>query len=1047
MRFSSRLATGACLLLAGHAVAEPSAGTVDFNRDIRPILSDRCFACHGPDAAARKANLRLDVEADAKLKAVIPGQPDASPLIARISATDPDDVMPPPAAHKPALSAEEIEVFRRWIAEGAPWAQHWAFVKPERPELPPVSNAAWVRTPVDQFVLAKLESQGLSPAPEAPRETLIRRLSFDLTGLPPTPEEVDAFVADNRPDAYERVVERLLNSPHYGERMAMEWLDGARFADTNGYQNDFNRAMWPWRDWVIQAYNNNMPYDQFTVEQLAGDLLPNATLSQQVASGFHRNNRSNTEGGSIEEEWHVEKVVDRIETTGTVFMGLTLGCARCHDHKYDPISQREFYEFFAFFNATEDRGFYEETRGNAGPIVSLPNFEQQLALSAMDAAIAAARTELEAARAGTEDGYAAWKAEVASATPAKLGGSQLLRARLGGDLGIETPAGGGSGVYGGAAPKWAEGLPGPALELDGTPESHVDLGQTVQFSKDQPFSIGMWLRADAPGAPLSKMQDSAAYRGVDMLVLDQGEFAVHLVNEWPANALKVTANEKLPLGKWTHVLVTYDGSSRPQGIKIFFAGRNVGTRTDVATLSGPIDTSEPLRVGRRSDSGFFKGAVADLIITDRALTARKVASIIDGALGPVAAQTDLPEARAAMLREFFTMRGDQRVLEAEQALKRHEEEKAKYQAEKVPTVMVMREMAEPRPTYRLERGQYNLPNKSEQLYPGLPKFLPPMPENAPNNRLGLALWLVSPEHPLTARVAMNREWLRLFGQGLVKTPDNFGTQSEAPTNQPLLDWLATEFIASGWDIKAMLRLLVTSATYRQHSATNPELLARDPENLLLARGPRFRLKAELIRDNALAVSGLLKPRIGGPSVKPYQPEGLWAELAGGAGEGPYVQATGDDLHRRSLYTYRKRTVPHPTMSTFDAPSFEVCTVYRARTNTPLQALALLNDMTYVEAARNLAIRMLTEAAPERVERLTHGFRLATGRRPTPRELELLDSGLTNYLEHYRSAPADADAMAANGSAPAPEGMDRVQLAAYTAVASVVLNLDETITKE
>jgi len=1041
--FGGRWWLGAVLALAALPAYTEAAAPVDFNRQIRPILSDRCFACHGPDANHRKAGLRLDDEASAKAESIVPGKPDESPLIARILSTDPDEQMPPPDAHKPLLNAEEIAVFRQWVAEGAKWAKHWAYETPARPTPPAVDGS---ENAIDQFLQARLQSEGLAATPEASRETLLRRLSLDLIGLPPTPSEVDAFLADTSPNAYEKQVDRLLASPHYGERMAMEWLDGARFADTNGYQNDFNRSMWLWRDWVIRAYNENMPYNQFTVEQLAGDLLPNPTPDQVLATGFSRNNRSNTEGGSIEEEWHVEKVIDRVETTSTVFLGVTMGCARCHDHKYDPISQREFYQFFAFFNGTEDKGFYEETRGNAGPIVRKSSFEQQLKLDQLEESVRQSRAALDAAQSDTGNGFEEWKTKVAQAPTPAIGKSQTLHVPLQGDLGFRTMDTEGIATLGGGEPVWADGILGQALELAGTPESFVDLGQTVQFSRAGKFSVAMWLLPEGPGSAFSKMDDAAKYRGVDLLVGADGELAVHLVSSWPDDAVKVIAEEKLRMGQWSHVCITYEGNSSAEGIRIYIAGRRVKHRTEVGKLSGSIDTQQPLRIGKRSDSAFFKGMIADFRVFDRALTDRKVDSLVEGTLAPSLKAPGL-EARTASLMEFFTLRGDDKVTQAREALTKAEEARDKFLNEEVPSAMVMRELPEPRPTYKLVRGQYNAPDTSEQLYPDVPKFLPSLPENMPRNRLALARWLVSPENPLTARVAVNRIWNRFFGQGLVKTLDNFGVQSEAPLHPELLDWLATEFVSTGWDVKGLQKKIVMSAAYRRSSTVTPDLIARDPENRLFARGPRFRMNAEVIRDNALAIGGLLKPRIGGPSVKPYQPDGLWAELAGGAGEGPYVLATGDDLYRRSLYTYRKRTVPHPTLSTFDAPSFELCTVYRARTNTPLQALALLNDTTYVEAARGLAQRMLTEASGDGEARLAYGFRIATGRKPTASETSTLATGLSQYLSTYTNAPDDAKTLIETGESEPDPRVDPVQLAAYTAVAGVMLNLDETITKE
>jgi hypothetical protein len=754
-------------------------GAVDFRREVLPILSSNCFLCHGPDSKTRKADLRLDVKEGALRAAepvIVPGKSGESELYRRVISSDPDEVMPPRKSGK-ALTPHQLELLKKWIDQGATWSRHWAFEPPKRLVPPTVKEREWPRNPIDAFVLARLESEKLAHSPPAAKATLLRRVFLDLTGLPPSTSDIDAFLSDQSPDAYERWVDRLLASPSYGERMAMEWLDGARYADTNGYQNDFARTMWPWRDWVITAFNANQAFDQFTVEQMAGDLLPGPTLAQRIATGFNRNNRTVTEAGSIDEEWHVENTVDRIETTATVFLGLTMGCCRCHDHKYDPISQGEFYQFFGFFNSINEKGVYTETRGNVPPLIDLGRPEDARRREEFDLAIAVAR------------------------------------------------------AYG--------------------TKKHVN----------------------------------------------------ELVNA-----------------------------------------------------------------------------------------------------------------------------------------------RAEYD-QTVPSVMVMEEMPKPRPLYLLKRGQYDQPDKTRTLEPGTPSCLPGLPTGVPRNRLGLARWLISTENPLTARVEVNRIWQHHFGVGLVKTAENFGIQGEPPSHPELLDWLATELIRTGWDIKAMHRLVVTSATYQQASRVPPALLSHDPENRLVARGPRFRLSAEVVRDNALAIAGLLTPRLGGPSVKPYQPAGLWEELAGGAGEGPYIQDKGPNLYRRSLYVYRKRTVPHPALATFDAPSRETCQVKRARTNTPLQALELLNDVAYVEAARALGQLMIAECSGSPEARIVHAFRRAAARTPTPAELTVLRRGLDRYLAAYRSDPRAAEQLVRHGESPLDPNVDLAELAAYTATAGVILNLDETISQE
>jgi hypothetical protein len=1035
---------GVLVLLA--ALPAAAEETVSFGRDIQPILSDRCYSCHGPDAAARKADLRLDVESDAKIAAIVSGNPDASPLMQRILATDPGEVMPPPASHKPPLSAAEVELFRQWIAGGAVWEGHWAFAPPERVEPPRPVMPGWTHNPIDQFVLTRLESEGLAPSPAAQRETLLRRVHFDITGIPPTPAEIDAFVLDNAPDAYERVVDRLLDSPHYGERMAIDWLDGARFADTNGFQNDFARDMHPWRDWVIRTFNANMPYDQFIIEQLAGDLLPAATDEQRIATGFCRNNRSNTEGGSVEEEWYVENRVDRVETVSAVFLGLTMGCARCHDHKYDPVSQEEFYQFYGFFNSTADRGFYEEQRGNSGPMISLPTFEHQLELARFDKERQDAETKLKEEEASAVPDFAAWRERVAAATPAELEAQPALRVPLRGRLtayaGRERSEG--ESV---AEPVWGTGLLGSSLVLSGAPESSVSLGDAFTFDASKPFSISAWVKPAGAGALLGRMDDGNAARGVDLFIGETGDLALHLVHAWPGNAIKAATDKRLENGVWSHVLATYDGSGKAAGVKIYVGGRRADMRVETDTLTDTIATEVPLRIGGRSASNHLKGEVAEVLLFDTELSRGDATALIDGALAR-AFSSEADETRQAEALAFAKLAASYELNRYRRKIEQVDREKADYVANVVPSVMVMEELPEPNPTYLLTRGVYDQPDKTKPLEPGVPKVLPPLPADAPRNRMGLARWIASGENPLTARVAMNRLWAKFFGNGIVKSVENFGVQAEPPSHPELLDWLATEFVASGWDLKAMHKLIAMSAAYRQDSRMTPELIERDPHNRLLARGPRFRLPAELVRDNALAASGLLATKIGGPSVRPYQPEGLWDELAGGASQGPYIQSTGDDLYRRSLYTYRKRTVPHPTLAIFNAPSFEMCEVKRMQTNTPLQSLALLNDTTYVEAARHLARRMMAEGGSAPAARVEHGFRLATGRKPGPREMELLTSGLERYLQLYKASPEEAAAFLRHGDSAAQETVDEpVPLAAYTALAGTLLNLDETITKE
>jgi hypothetical protein len=824
-------------------VLPAGAAELSFNRDIRPILSDNCYSCHGPDKHARKGDRRLDtadgatVEHDG-VQAIVPGDLTKSELVARIESHDPDDVMPPPKSEK-KLSPAQMGLLKQWIEQGAKYEPHWSFIAPQRPAVPEVGGQKKAN-PIDAFILARLEKEALKPAPEAERTALIRRATYDVTGLPPTPAEIDLFLADPAPDAYERLIDRLLASPRYGEKLAVQWLDLSRYADTHGYHLDAGREMWKWREWVIAAFNRNLRYDEFTLWQLAGDLLPNATIEQKLATGFVRNGMINFEGGAIADEYLAAYVKDRTSMVGTVFLGLTVGCAECHDHKFDPITQREYYQLFAYFNAVPEKGL-DGSKGNAAPLLEFPTPEQQTRLAALPKEIAAAEKKLTDAQSAQTASQTAWEPTAATA---------------------EAP------------------LPGPEAAI-----------------------------------------------------------------------LALPVSERTP--------------SQGEQLRKFY-------REKVAPLPKEL-TAEPERLRKE--------------------------------------------------------------LEAEKS--------------QVPTVMVMEQMATPRETHLLNRGQYDQPG--EVVTPGAPASLPPLPADAPANRLGLARWLVDPRHPLTARVTVNRFWQLFMGTGIVKTLNDFGSQGEWPSHPELLDWLATEFTESGWDVKHLVKLIVTSETYRQSAKLTPELKERDPYNRLYARGPRFRLSAEEIRDTALAVSGLLSPKIGGPSVSPYQPEGLWEELSSRGDSKKwtaqfYVQSHGEDLYRRSLYTFWKRTCPPPQLQSFDAPDREICTVSRERTNTPLQSLVLLNDPTYVEASRTLAERMMTEAGATPAERVRFAFRLATARGATDAEVTLLVNLFEQQRSRYAAQREEALKLLTNGEHPRNETLDPVELAAWTNVASTILNLDETVTK-
>jgi hypothetical protein len=1053
--FPTRIAFLLCVVVSAVRVSADE-NHVGYRRDILPILSDRCFKCHGPDSASRQAGLRLDRATDATAvldsgaKAIVPGDATKSALVERITSTDPDSMMPPPDSGK-ELSAKEKELLRRWINEGAKYEQHWAFVPPARPPVPTVKRPDLVRNPIDNFVLARLDAENLEPLPAASKERLIRRLHFDFLGLPPSIAEIDAFLADRSPDAVNRVVDRLLKSHHYGESMATNWLDGARFADSNGYQNDFARNMSPWRDWVIAAFNQHMRYDEFVVEQLAGDLLPNPTLEQRIATGFNRNHRSVTESGSIEEEWFVENVVDRVETMSTVMLGLTVGCARCHDHKFDPISQKEFYELFAFFASVNEKGVYTETRGNVPPMVKAMTPTHVAKLAEFDAAIAKLEKQLDQHMSSLAPQREAWLNSLPSEPPENepvpaieisLRKSASARVAI---TGAEAAPGSKS-----VAPSYKLELLGEAAQFEG--KQHLEYRGLDFPIADRPFSWAVWVKPAGVGAILSKMDRGLRHRGCDLILGEGGVLEMHLINNWPANALKVQTARPLAQNEWSHIVATYDGTKKPAGVVIYVNGEPQELTNITNTLRSTFASSQPFRIGMRAGDVHLQGAVADVRLFQHALTAAEAKAVMQGSL-----QRELKGLKLDTLNDSLRDQFDRlllavsndnlasNVIKIRDELQHAQVERGKYEAS-ITTAMIMEELDKPRDTYVLDRGRYDQPNKNQKVQPDVPQVLPRLPDGVPRNRLGLARWLVSPMNPLTARVVVNRLWQHHFGLGLVKNSDNLGIQSEPPSHPELLDWLATELIQSGWNLQHIQRLIVTSNTYQQRSEAPPEMYRRDPDNRLLARGPRYRLPAEALRDNALAVSGLLVEKIGGQSVMPYQPAGLWEELAGGAHD-DYTQGHGEDLYRRSLYTYRKRTVPHPSMATFDAPSWEICQVKRAKTNTPLQALALLNDVTYMEAARKLAERMMTEGGTSPDEQLTFAFRLATSRVPTAGELAMLRASLQKYLDRFRPSPAAAEQFVNQGEAPRNKSLDVVEVAARTAVASVLLNMDEAISKD
>ncbi|MDG1808638.1 MAG: DUF1553 domain-containing protein [Pirellulaceae bacterium] len=1021
--------------------------TIDFSRDIRPILADHCFTCHGPDAATREGGFRLDDlasalgEADSGEHPIVAGDLSASELVRRIRSADEGELMPPPETKKP-LTATQIKLLERWIADGAEWQGHWAFQQPQRPPLPNVKNQSWARNPIDQFVMAKLEARGSGPSPTATKTTLIRRLYLDLTGLPPTPAEIDTFLTDDHPQAYEKLVDRLLASPRYGEHMATFWLDAARFADTNGYQNDFRRSMWLWRNWVIDAYNDNMPYDQFTIEQLAGDMLPDATLKQKIATGFNRNHRSNTEGGSINEEWLVENVVDRVETTSTVFLGLTMGCARCHDHKYDPISQREFYQFFSYFYNVDEQGVYTERRGNAGPLVSVPTKEFADQLTEAETLVADAQRKLTQKKQTAAQSQKNRQQNLHQETDAALALPNEVLTFLVPDEDARPAFVKSTENNLRDAEVLSTTAIGRAVSLTKENKRPVVLGAAFDFDATKNFTVSAWVKPTQFGAIVSRMDEAMAYRGFDMLLMPNGRMNVHLIHDWPSNGTKITTRMPLPKDQWTHVVVAVRTPGKAADIQVYMNGQKVPVAVNLDSLDGTTITDHPLWLGHRAQTTPFAGLISDFRIWDTDLSAEDAKRLFQATLTRQikATEPQLSESQRSEIEDLFLY--SQTVNELAQL--RQAESKRNSIKKQMPTTMVMKELAEPRQAFVLLRGQYDQPDSQQPVSAGVPSLF--RTESSPHNRLELAQWLVDGNNPLTARVAVNHFWSRIFGVGFVDTPENFGVQSSPPSHPQLLDWLATEFVRNGWDIKALQRLIVTSATYRQQSSASTEAFTRDPKNRWLSRGPRFRLPAESLRDNALAVSGLLVDRIGGPSIKPYQPTGLWADLAGGAGEPAYQQAQGEDLYRRSLYIYRKRTVPHPTMTTFDGGGRDLCAVSRDRTNTPLQALALLNDPTYVEAARALAIDIMQDHT-DHEDRLKSAFRKATCRWPTPPELQVLRTAYQKYAARFSAAPETAKAYVQVGQFAPDTTLSNIELAAYASVCSVILNLDEVITKE
>jgi hypothetical protein len=977
--------------------------------------------------------------------AIVPGRPEASLLVQRITADDGQRM--PPRKSKLHLSNEEIETLRRWIAEGAEYRPQWSILPlPETVPLPPVADAGWAQNPVDRFILARLDREGLSPSPPASREDWVRRVTFALTGLPPAPADVDAFLADKSPTAFARVVDRLLASPRFGERLAADWVDAARYADSFGYQADGDMHVWPWRDWVVDAFNANMPYDQFITRQLAGDLLENATRADRLATAFGRLNRMTNEGGSVPEEFRNEGVSDRVHTFGTVFLGLTLECARCHDHKYDPLAMKDYYALGAFFNSMDEWGTYDNSHFRPTPTLALPTPAQERELAGRAERVRRLEDRLTRLESEREPAFGRWLArnDLQPQIPGLAGHYPLDG--TGETNALENRAD--PSHPGSTAPgnRFVPGKAGPALRFTG--DDPVTFPHLLgDGERCQPYTVtfGLWTPAVMKEGVVFHRQSGTdtGFHGAE-LKFDEGRLAFALVRFWPGNAAAVRTRAALPAREWVQVAVSYDGSGKASGMQIYLNGAAAELEVvrdnltkDLQTGSGHGGGGTGLTFGERFRSPGLKDCLLQEVrVYDRALAPIEIAHVFDGrALADALTRKD-----AESLRAYYTSAVDGEAASLRAELQKERRQLFAAQTE-VFEIMTMAELPRHRPAFILARGDYDAP-KDNPVARDTPSVLPPLAARGKEpDRLDLARWLTSPDHPLTARVAVNRSWQMFFGRGLVATAENFGQQGTLPTHPELLDWLARDFIASGWDVKALCRTVALSATFRQRSAAPAPLRQRDPDNALYARGPRQRLSAEMVRDAALAAGGLLVERLGGPPVKPYQPPGLWREQ--NAFLPDYVPDTGPGLHRRSLYTFWRRTSPPPNMLAFDAPGREVCVVRRQATTTPAQPLVLLNDPQFVGAAVALGERMVRRGGTVE-ERLAHGFRLAATRRPTAAEVRLLTELYEGQLARFRAEPDRAAQYVKAGGRSPPAELEPAELAASAVVAGAVLNLDAAL---
>ncbi|MBX2876063.1 MAG: DUF1553 domain-containing protein [Saprospiraceae bacterium] len=1038
---------------------------IDFNIHVKPILSDKCYACHGPDKANQKAGLRLD-QAEAAFAelpespgkfAIVPKRVKRSEVFHRIISDSPEQMMPP-AEFKVELSDYEKAMLIRWIEEGAEYKPHWAFAKPEKPNVPQLKSGEKLANPIDAFVRKKLEMMELEPAPQADRSLLLRRLSFDLTGLPPSLEEMEAFLADDSADAYEKQVDRLLSSVHYGEKIATDWMDLARYSDTYGYQVDRYRDMSPWRDWVIKSFNENRPYDQFITWQLAGDLLPNATREQVLATGFNRLHPQNMEDGIVGEEFRVENVSDRVAVLGDGLMGLTLSCAKCHDHKYDPISQKEYFELYSFFNNINETGQISWDKGTPVPTLLLPTKQQEDWLAQQEAKIKNKASDLEQISQSEQAAITRWVQrehyrQLPNQHPRKglIGHYSLDRSPMSNAVNPRQRAKMERAFSKKEVPQFVEAYGGQGLQMDG--DAWLNLQDVGVFRRSDAFSVGLWVflpRELEEGVIFHKNKGTTlhSYRGFHLYVKDE-KLQWVMARTYPENAIIEHTLVDVPRDKWVQLMVTYDGSSKAAGTRLYLNGEELQTEVikdnlykdiifnKLVDIIYPKPIEPTIKVaGRWRGKGLKDAKIDEILVYDRQLSTLEVQQVVgQNQLADVPA-TNLKSDQQQILTQYYLTHNSSPYQTTRDELMNL---RSAYvdSMEKVQEVMVMEEMEKPRSTFILNRGVYD--DYGEAVSPNTPASVLPMPEDLPRNRLGLAQWLTHPDHPLTARVAVNRYWQNYFGRGLVKTAEDFGNQGELPSHPELLDWLAVSFVESGWDVKALQRMIVTSETYKQNSYTSPELLEKDKENIWLARGPSIRLTSEMMRDNALTASGLLNTKVGGESVRPYQPDGLWK-----MNFDAYVQDTGDKLYRRSFYTIWRRTIPNPTLATFDQPERQACTVRRQKTNTPLQALVLLNDPTFVEAAKVIGEKMTRQSSTEVAIQET--FAKLTGRVPNPKELQMLLELQAKEYAVFTENPAKTKGWLETGAYEIDPKLDPIKIAANAVVASVILNGDATITK-